>query len=206
MPLALEAGTATLSEVVVPILVTVLTVAGALVAPRLNASADDLKRAEQLTTVLDGMTDSPDRDLVRQVRDDQATAWSLRAAAPTFPRLRTAGLAAYYSGILVIVLSAITLILAPGYQWWFWAWYLLGAALIAIGGILGHLRSRRRRDWMSVERRRRGLRLPVDARLFRGVASEPERRRYRETLDTDWRQSAGDATSAADRDRTEQPG
>ena len=52
MPLALEAGTATVSEVVVPILVTVLTVAGALVSPRLNASADDLKRAEYLVYTL----------------------------------------------------------------------------------------------------------------------------------------------------------
>lgn len=199
MPLALEAGTATVSEVVVPILVTVLTVAGALVAPRLNASADDLKRAEQLTNVLEGMTDSPDRDLVRQVRDDHAAAWALREAAPTFTRLRAAGLAAYYSGILVLVVSAIQLILTPGYQWWFWAWYLVGAALLLAGGILGHLRSMRRREWMSAERRRRGLRPPVGSRLFRAVASEPERRRYRETLDTDWRRSAGDATSAADR-------
>lgn len=198
MPLALESGTATVSEIVVPILVAVLTAAGALIAPRLNAAADDLKRAEQLTTVLEGMTDSPERDYVRHVRDDHATAWALSAAAPRLPRLRIAGLAAYYSGILVLVVSAIALILAPGYQWWFWAWYLVGAALLLAGGILGHLRSMRRREWMSAERRRRGLRPPVGSRLFRAVASEPERRRYRETLDTDWRRSAGDATSAAD--------
>ena len=199
MPLALEAGTATVSGIVVPILVTVLTVAGALIAPRLNASADDLKRAEQLTNVLDGMADSADRDLVRQVRDDHAASWALREAAPTFPSLRTAGLAAYYSGILVLIVSAILLILMPGYQWWFWAWYLLGAALLAVGAILGHRRSMRRRAWMSAERRRRGLRPPVGSRLFRAVASDPERQRYRETLDTDWRRSAGDATSDAGR-------
>ena len=172
MPLALEAGTATVSEVVVPILVTVLTVAGALVAPRLNASADDLKRAEQLTNVLEGMTDSPDRDLVRQVRDDHAAAWALREAAPTFTRLRAAGLAAYYAGILVLVVSAIQLILTPGYQWWFWAWYLLAAVLLAVGGILGYLRSAHRRDWMAAERRRRGLGPPIDARRPRGGAGE----------------------------------
>jgi hypothetical protein len=199
MPLALEAGTATVSGIVVPILVTVITVAGALVAPRLNASADDLKRAEQLTNVLDGMAESPDRDLVRQVRDDHAASWALREAAPTFTRLRAAGLAAYYSGILVLVAGAIQLILTPGYQWWFWAWYLLGAALLAVGGLLGHRRSMRRRAWMSAERRRRGLRPPVGSRLFRAVASDPERRRYRETLDTDWRLSAGEATSDARR-------
>jgi hypothetical protein len=201
MPLALESGTATVSEIVVPILVTVLTVAGALVAPRLNASADDLKRAEQLTSVLEGMAESPDRDLVRQVRDDHAAAWALREAAPVFTRLRAVGLGAYYAGLLVIVVGAIQLILAPGYQWWFWAWYLLGAALLATGVVIGHVRSMRRREWMSAERRRRGLRPPVGARLFRAVASEPERRRYRETLDTDWRRSAGDATSDPAPDR-----
>jgi hypothetical protein len=172
MPLALESGTATVSEVVVPILVAVLTAAGALLAPRLNATADDLQRAEQLTTVLEGMADSPERDFVRQVRDDHATAWALSAAAPRLPRLRVAGLAAYYSGILVLVVSAITLILAPGYQWWFWAWYLLAAVLLAVGAILGYLRSARRRDWMAGERRRRGLGPPSDARRSRRGAAE----------------------------------
>ena len=57
MPLALESGPAAVSEIVVPILVAVLTAAGALIAPRLSAAADDLKRAEQLTGVLEGMTD-----------------------------------------------------------------------------------------------------------------------------------------------------
>jgi hypothetical protein len=165
MPLALEPGTATVSEIVVPILVAVLTAAGALIAPRLNAAADDLKRAEQLTAVLEGMADSPERDFVRRVRDDHATAWALSAAAPRIPRLRVAGLAAYYSGILVLVVSAIALILAPGYQWWFWAWYLLAAALLAVGAILGYLRSVRRRDWMTAERRRRGLGPPSQERL-----------------------------------------
>ena len=172
MPLALESGTATVSEIVVPILVAVLTAAGALIAPRLNAAADDLKRAEQLTTVLEGMTDSPERDYVRHVRDDHATAWALSAAAPRLPRLRIAGLAASSSGILVLVVSAIALFLAPGYQWWFWAWYLLAAVLLAVGGILGYLRSAHRRDWMAAERRHRGLGPPIDARRPRGGAGE----------------------------------
>lgn len=170
MPLPLESGPAAVSEIVVPILVAVLTAAGALLAPRLNAVADDLKRAEQLTGVLDGMTDSPERDFVRQVRDDHATAWALGAAAPRLPRLRVAGLAAYYSGVLVLVVSAIALLLAPGYQWWFWAWYLLAAVLLAVGGILGHLRSVRRRDWIVAERRRRGLGPPIDVPRSRGGA------------------------------------
>ncbi|MBM7505352.1 hypothetical protein ACFPER_17840 [Agromyces aurantiacus] len=197
MLLALEAGTATVSEIVVPILVTVLTVAGALVAPRLNASADDLKRAEQLTGVLDGMADSPERELVRQVRDDQATAWALRASAPPFPRLRAAGLSAYYAGVVALIAGPVVLVLAPGYQWWFWAWYLAGTVLLVVGALLAHRRSMRRREWMSAERRRRGLRPPVDARLFRAVANEPERRRYIETFDTDWRREAGDAAADA---------
>ncbi|GGI48610.1 hypothetical protein BCL57_003313 [Agromyces flavus] len=201
MPLALEAGVATVGEVIVPIVVALVTVAGAILVPRLNAASDDLKRAEQLTAILAGMPDSPDRDLVREVRDDHASSWALRAAAPTHPRLRAAAQAAYYGGLGVLLVSAVSLILAPGYQWWFWAWYLLGAALLAVGGILGHRRSVRRREWMSEERRRRGLRPPVDARLFRAVSSEAERRRHRDAPTGDRRRSAVDATSGTDRPR-----
>jgi hypothetical protein len=189
MPLALEAGAATVGEIIVPIVVALVTVAGAILVPRLNAGSDDLKRAEQLTTILEGMSDSPDRDLVRRVRDDHASSWALRAAAPTYPRVRAAGQAAYYAGLLVLVVSAVALILAPGYQWWFWAWYLFGAALLVVGGVLGHRRSVRRREWMSAERRRRGLRAPVDARLFRAVSSETERRRHDEALGAHGRRS-----------------
>ena len=109
MPLALEAGPATVGEIIVPIVVALVTVAGAILVPRLNAGSDDLRRAEQLTAILEGMSDSPDRDLVRRVRDDHASSWALRAAAPTYPRVRVAGQGAYYAGLVVLVVSAVAL-------------------------------------------------------------------------------------------------
>ena len=99
------------------------------------------------------------------------------------------------AGLIVLAVSAVALLLAPGYQSWFWVWYLLAAALLVVGGVIGHRRSVRRREWMSRERQRRGLRPPVDARLFRAVAGETERRRRRDVLGAGPQRGTGDATS-----------
>lgn len=162
---------------VVPIIVALVTVAGAVVAPRLNANPDELKRAESLTALLTALPPSPQRDLLEQVRDDHAVVWALRQAAPMLPGLRAVARTAYSAGILVLLAAAVSLLLTPGYQWWFWMSYLAGAVLLVVGAALDRVRSSRRRAWMSAERVSRGLRAPVDDRLFLQVASDAERRR-----------------------------
>ena len=169
------ADTATVAGIVVPIIVTLLTVAGAVVAPRLTSNADDLRRAERLTAVLNAMPQSPQRELVEQERDDHATVWALRQAAPELPTTRALGSAAYVGGLAVLLLGVVYLLVASGYQWWFWLVYALGLALVVIGWLVHRCRVRRRRHWMSAELRRRGLRLPVDRRLLHEVAGPAER-------------------------------
>jgi len=175
------ADAATVGGIVIPVIVTVLTIAGAIVVPRITSSADDLKRAESLTTVLDAMAPSPHRELLEQERDDHATVWALRQAAPQFPAVRAFGSAAYAGRVALLVLGVVYLLVTPGYQWWFWLVYLIGVALIVVGWLVHRKGAARRRAWMSSEFRRRGLRLPVDGRLFLEVASPDERRGYRTT-------------------------
>jgi len=165
------ADAATVASIVIPIIVTLLTIVGAVVAPRLSSNADDLRRAESLTTVLNAMPPSPQRDLVEQERDDHATVWALRQASPELPTLRVLGSAAYFGGLAVLLLGVVYLLAAPGYQWWFWVVYLLGVALVIIGWVVHRYRVGRRREWMGAELQRRGLRLPLDQRLLREVGA-----------------------------------
>ena len=153
--LAVESGATV--ETAVPIIVAVLTVAGAVLAPRLGGSADELRRAERLTTVLEQMPPSPQRDLVERVRDDHAVTWTLGELAPAFTGLRNTGRMAYAFGIALLAGGAVYLLLSPGMQWWYWISYLLGAVLVVLGGALLHVRTMRRRDWVGAERARRGL-------------------------------------------------
>jgi hypothetical protein len=180
-----DSNTAFAGENLVPVVVTLLTVAGAVLVPLLNAYADDLKRAERLTSILDGMARSPERRLVEQVRDDYAVVWALRQSAPLFRWLRTLGGVAYYGGIFVLIVGPLYLLLAPGYQPWFWAYYLGAAALLGLGGLLHHIRAVRQREWMSVERERRGLHAPSNRRLLRSVTREAEQLKHPRTADTD---------------------
>lgn len=170
------ADAATVGGIVIPIIVTLLTIAGAVVAPRLTSNVDDLKHAENLTAVLNTMVPSPERELVERERDDLATVWSLRQAAPVFTTMRATGSAAYVGGVAVLLLGVLYLLVTPGYQWWFWLVYLLGVALLVAGWLLLRTRAARRRAWISRELRRRGLRLPTDARLLREVGGSVERR------------------------------
>lgn len=161
-----------MGESLVPVVVTLLTIAGAVLVPVLNAYANDLKRAERLTAILDGMAGSPERRLVERARDDYAVTWALRQSAPPFLWLRNLGGAAYFGGVLVLILGPLYLLLAPGYQQWFWAYYLGAAALLVLGGLLHHARTVRQQKWMSAERERRGLRAPENRRLL-GPSDEP---------------------------------
>ena len=151
-------------ENLIPVVVTLLTIAGAVLVPVLNAYADDLKRAERLTAVLDGMARSPERRLVERVRDDYALTWALRQSAPSYRVLQSLGGVAYLGGLLVLILGPLYLLLVPGYQPWFWAYYLGAAVLLGLGGVLRRVRTMRQREWMSSERQRRGLRAPEDHR------------------------------------------
>ncbi|MET0781044.1 MAG: hypothetical protein ABWZ16_05960 [Microbacterium sp.] len=169
------ADAATVAGIVIPIIVTLLTIVGAVVAPRLSSNADDLRRAESLTTVLSAMPPSSQRDLVEQERDDLATVWALRQAAPEVPKMRALGSAAYFGGLVVLLLGVVYLLVASGYQWWFWLVYLLGVALVVLGWLVHRYRIGRRREWMSAELRRRGLPVPVDGRLRREVTVAAER-------------------------------
>jgi len=170
-----EAGAAMTGEDIVRVIVAILTALAALLAPRLGARHDDLQQAERLTTLLPDLA-SPERDLLQQLRDDHAVVWGLRQAAPVLPRLRLLVRIAYYGGILVLLAAPVALLLTPGYQWWFWIAYLAGAVLLAVGVVLDRVRANRRRAWMSAERARRGLRVPVDDRLSLEVVSDAERR------------------------------
>lgn len=180
---AAAAEGAVAGEAVVPILVALVTVAGAILAPRLTAHPDELKRAESLTALLAAMPPSPQRDLLEEVRDDHAVVWALRQTAPAMPGLRAWTRIAYSGGILVLLAAAVSLLLTPGYQGWFWVAYLAGAALLVVGALLDRVRSARRRAWMSAERTRRGLQAPTDDGLRADVVSDAERRRRRAPRD-----------------------
>ncbi|MBW9111550.1 hypothetical protein [Microbacterium ureisolvens] len=163
---AQQTDTVMIAEAVAPVLVALLTATAAIVAPRLAGRSDDLKRAERLTALLGDLSPSPRRVLLEQLRDDYATLWALQQAAPRFPRLRAASRATYYGGVLVLILGPLTLLLTPGMQWWYWAYYLGGALLLAIGIALHRQRQRRQRRWMEQELKRRGLRPPLDGTLL----------------------------------------
>lgn len=177
MLLAEPATTATVAEPFVPIVVALVTATAAVLAPRVAARADDLKRAERLTALLGDMPPSPQRDLLAELRDDYATVWALRQAAPTASPLRTASRIAYYAGVLVLIIGAVSLLLTPGMQWWYWAWYLGALALLLVGVLLHRRMIAHQRGWMVAELRRRGLRGPLDGRLGGGsvAASAPDR-------------------------------
>jgi hypothetical protein len=91
---------------------------------------------------------------------------------------------AYYGGIIVLIIGPVYLLVAPGYQPWFWAYYLGAAALLGLGGLLHRVRAVRQREWMSAERERRGLRAPSNRRLLRSANPEAEQLRDRRTADT----------------------
>jgi hypothetical protein len=164
------AGPSTVDAMVIPIIVTLITLAGAIIVPRLHSNADDLRRAESLSSVLDGMPPSTERRLLEQLRDDHATVWALRQAAPLLPTMRAVGSVAYAAGIVVLIVGVVYLLAAPGHQWWFWLVYIGGVADILVGWLVHRFRTGRRRTWMAAELQRLGLRLPIDARLRREVS------------------------------------
>lgn len=161
IPVPTESGTTAVGTAVIPVIVAVLTVVGAAVATRFGRGGDDLRRAEQLTSVLAGMPPSAERDLVERVRDGHAATYALLASAPAMNGMRLAAVVAEAAGIAVILVGALYVLLAPGFQPWFWATYLVGAVLIALGVGVGHVRRRRRSDWTQAERARLGLRPPA---------------------------------------------
>lgn len=164
---AATAGSATVAEALAPIVVALVTAAAAILAPRLAARSDDLKLAERLTELLDDLSPTPQRELLEQLRDDYATVWALRQAAPAEPRLRNLARAAYWGGVLILIIGPLTLLLTPGMQWWFWMAYLGGLLLLVVGVILHRRRSTRQHAFMVAELRRRELRAPLDGRLDR---------------------------------------
>lgn len=172
-----QTDTAMVAEAVAPVLVALVTAAAAIIAPRLAGRGDDLKRVERLTKLLQDLVDSPQRKLLEQLRDDYATLWALRQAAPTFQLLRNASRITYYGGVLVLIIGPLSLLLTPGMQWWYSAYYVGGAALLATGSALHRRHRARQNQWMAGELRRRGLRAPLNGSLnIRGrpsVSPEP---------------------------------
>lgn len=161
------------AESVAPVVVALVTAAAAILAPRLAARSDDLKRAERLTKLLADLPPTSQRELLEQLRDDYMTVWALRQAAPTLFRLRNISRAAYYSGVLVLVVGPLWLLLTPGMQWWYWVCYLGGAVLLVTGIALHRRRMSRQLHWMAGELRRRGLRPPLDGSLGEVETSGP---------------------------------
>ena len=71
-----------------PLAVALITAAASVAIALMSTRADDLKRAERLSQVLNGMEESPERVFVSTIRDDYAVSWALRQAAPVNHVLR----------------------------------------------------------------------------------------------------------------------
>ena len=149
-----------------PLVVALLTVAATVAVAMMSARVDDLRRAERLTRVLKGMTDSSERELVATVRDDYAVSWALRQAAPVSRGLRRLAAAMTVAG--GVALTAATLVglyVGLGFgtvsDWFFWVYYSVAVALLLGAGWVRRLAERRGRSWILAERARRGLREPL---------------------------------------------
>ena len=172
-----EVSTALLTGLWTPLAVAVITAAASGVIAVMNVRGDDLKRAERLSQVLDGMEPSPERTVVATIRDDFAVGWALRQAAPIDHRLRRiAAVLTVAGGVALAGAIVVGVYVGLGYgtvsDWFFWVYYSLGLALLLGAVWLRAIARRRARVWIRAERARRGLREPLHQHLRR-EATDP---------------------------------
>ena len=145
-----------------PIVLGVLTIVTSVVIALMNSHADDLKRAERLTAVIEKMSEGPEKRLAESTRDALVSRWVLRAVAPRFGDLQGASWLMYGYGMILLVGAFVWLVVDPFADGWLLlAAYLIGLAFLGISMLLSSKRSRLRRDWLAAERRKEDLRTPV---------------------------------------------
>jgi hypothetical protein len=160
------ADAALVTDLWAPLAVALITAAGSVVIGLMGVRADDLKRAERLSTVLDSMEPSPERTVVATIRDDYAVSWALQQAAPVEQGLRwVIRVLTVLGGIALGGAIVVGVYVGLGYvsvsDWFFWVYYGVGLSLLLAAAWLGVVANRRGRAWIGAERARRALREPL---------------------------------------------
>ena len=163
-----------------PLVVALITAVASVMIAVLSTRADDLKRAERLSQVLEDMDPSPERDVVAIVRDDYAVSWALRQAAPVAHGMRrTMAVMTVAGGVALFGAILVGLYVGLGYgtvsDWFFWVYYSVGLGLLLGARLLRAVAIRRGRVWITAERARRGLRAPLHDDLRREAAATTRR-------------------------------
>jgi hypothetical protein len=174
------AETALVTGLWAPLAVALITAAGSVAIGLMGRRADDLKRAERLSQVLDSMEPSPERTVVATIRDDYAVSWALRQAAPAEHGLRWGiRILTVLGGIALAGAILVGIYVGLGYgrvsDWFFWVYYGVGLSLLLGAGWLRAVANRRGRVWIGAERSRRALREPLHENL-RLESTGPTRR------------------------------
>lgn len=164
------AEAALVTDLWAPLAVALVTAAGSVVIGLMGVRADDLKRAERLSTVLESMEPSPERTVVATIRDDYAVSWALRQAAPVQHGLRwVIRVLTVLGGIALVGAIVVGVYVGLGYvrvsDWFFWVYYGVGLALLLGAAWLRAVANRRGRVWIVAERARRALREPLHEKL-----------------------------------------
>lgn len=164
------AEAALVTDLWAPLAVALVTAAGSVVIGLMGVRADDLKRAERLSTVLDSMEPSPERTVVTTIRDDYAVSWALRQAAPVEHGLRwVIRILTILGGIALLGAIVVGVYVGLGYvrvsDWFFWVYYGAGLSLLLGAAWLRAVANRRGRVWIRAERARRALREPLNENL-----------------------------------------
>lgn len=164
------AEAALVTDLWAPLAVALVTAAGSVVIGLMGVRADDLKRAERLSTVLDSMEPSPERTVVATIRDDYAVSWALRQAAPVEQGLRwVIRVLTVLGGLALLGAIVVGVYVGLGYvrvsDWFFWVYYGVGLSLLLAAFWLRAVANRRGRVWIGAERARRALREPLNEKL-----------------------------------------
>ena len=136
----------------------------ALVAVAMNARSDNMKKAERLTAISTAMSQSTERRLIEELRDDYVTNWALRQMAPAQQTLKWFTVIAYVAAVLSTLIWGFFAIVDPAASGP-WLFYVLGIVLGGIGGGLQGRRRAGRNRWTREERGRRWMRQPLHARI-----------------------------------------
>jgi hypothetical protein len=173
--------TALVTDLWAPLVVALITAAGSVVIGLMGVRADDLKRAERLSTVLDSMEPSPERTVVATIRDDYAVSWALRQAAPVEHGLRRViRVLTVLGGVALAGAIVVGVYVGLGYvrvsDWFFWVYYGVGLSLLLAAAWLRAIANRRGRVWIGAERARRALREPLHENIRLEATGKTRRR------------------------------
>ncbi|MGY4859519.1 hypothetical protein [Cryobacterium sp. AP23] len=130
-----------------------------------NAHAGSLRKSERLSDIAGKMTDSSERSLIEDLRDDYATTWALKQMAPQHNGLRGATVAIY--ALAGVILLAWMIISASSEDNLFsWSLYAVGIVVVSVAFLLQQRRNAKRMKWMRDERGKRYMRPPLHSRLL----------------------------------------